>query len=899
MMRTYVPLAPPERLDVVPSSPPSSPPSPRPAARDEAATELVPSARAGQDRPAGFASRHLVMPASRREAVEQLRECLREGRSVLVVGEAGVGKTALAARALEGLVIDGRAPFVVALTGASSRGGMPLSGLEPLLGDDLLTIGSFARTVRALGHSLAELAGDAPLVLRLDDAHLLDDASAQALAWVVRQRAVLLVATSRPSGASDSPWLELWKDDVVERIDVAAFTLAETEQWLAGELGGTPTSDTVRRIWGETRGNVFHARELVRTERSSGGLREYDGVWMWTGRATPGSRLLEIVENDVARLSPDAHRALEAVALLCPVPLRLVLDVVPRSAVDELTHTGVATLRPQPSAGGSEIVVDLAHALYAEAVRARVPGGRRREVLDLVAGSTHAASGASLMRSVMLAMDSGIVVGRSRFEAAVAEAFTLQQPDVVIRLVDLALRAAPVGSEYWACLMNWRGEAWWSQSELVRAGRDATTVLETLRELPALDAGLVRRLVDAVQILAASLHVSGTDVSDALEIVTSTQRWLESVDAPGDWAEELDATRLVRLGWAGRAQQTRKDALAMLNGPRVPATAVRLVAPTVVGLADAGRFADARDLAERHLHVAQTVTDRYRWGVGEIYVVDVLTRLWAGDLTVLEEENLRLLDANPVAIDWVALQAAKGIAGILFGAWSQAAMELRAANARLRVNDRGGMIAFTTAAEALAVAASGSTNAARHLLLSVEAAPLRSAAALEPEIRLLKLDALAWLRDPGVKVEATMLAQWSRDRGAFRVELEALHRFVRAGGRSPDVLERVAVLARQVEGVRAAAVAAHIDAMVADDVDLTRIAERDLNRCGLWLAPLEPPVALTPREREIASLAAGGMTSRAIAARLTLSVRTVDSHLARVFSKTGVHSREGLVTVLR
>ena len=141
------------------------------------------------------------MPAARREAVEQLRECLREGRSVLVVGEAGVGKTALAARALEGLVIDGRAPFVVALTGASSRGGMPLSGLEPLLGDDLLTIGSFARTVRALGHSLAELAGDAPLVLRLDDAHLLDDASAQALAWVVRQRAVLLVATSRPAGA--------------------------------------------------------------------------------------------------------------------------------------------------------------------------------------------------------------------------------------------------------------------------------------------------------------------------------------------------------------------------------------------------------------------------------------------------------------------------------------------------------------------------------------------------------------------------------------------------------------------------------------------------------------------------------------------------------------------------
>ncbi|GEA81331.1 helix-turn-helix domain-containing protein [Cellulomonas uda] len=93
--------------------------------------------------------------------------------------------------------------------------------------------------------------------------------------------------------------------------------------------------------------------------------------------------------------------------------------------------------------------------------------------------------------------------------------------------------------------------------------------------------------------------------------------------------------------------------------------------------------------------------------------------------------------------------------------------------------------------------------------------------------------------------------------------------------------------------------AAHVAALVAQDADLARIAERELNRCGLWLPPVEPPVALNPREREIAALAAGGMTSRAIAARLTLSVRTVDSHLARVFTKTGVHSREGLIAVLR
>ncbi|MBT0993000.1 hypothetical protein KIN34_01675 [Cellulomonas sp. DKR-3] len=846
------------------------------------------------------ASRQWVTPQSRRDAVELLRESLRGGRSVLVVGEAGVGKTALAARALEGLTVEGRAPVVVALTGAAARAGLPLSGLEPLLGDELLAIGSFARTVRALGESLAELAGDAPLVLRLDDAHLLDDASAQALGWVVRQNAVRLVATTRPAGAAGSPWLELWKDDVVERIDVEPFTVAEMEQWLAGELGGTPTSDTVRRVWAETRGNVFHARELVRAERASGALRAYEDVWVWTGRATPGSRLMEIVENDVARLSPEAQRALEVVALLCPAPLSLLLDVAPRSAVDELAHTGVATLRPQASAtGGSEVVVDLAHALYAEAVRARVPGGRRREVLDLVSGSTHSSSGASLVRSVLLAMDSGLQVGRERMEAAVAEAFTQQQSDVVVRLADLALTTAPVGSEYWARLTCWRAEAWWSQSEFVRAAQDASSVVDTLRSSTVIDADRALRLVDAVQVLAATLHVSGAGIDEALAVVEDTSAWLASVDAPGTWRDELRATRLTRLGWAGHGAEHRAESLAVLTATRVPATAVRLVAPTALALADAGRFADARALCARHLPLARAHAERYRWGVGEIVFVDVLTRLWSGDLAVLADEGLRSVGQEPVPLDWVAEQAARGVAGILVGAWSQAAVDLRAANARLRVNDRGGMAAYTTAAEALAVAATGSANAARLLLDAIRAMPLRAAAALEPEVRLLSLDALAWLRDPAVAAEAAELARWAHERGAARVELEALHRLVRAGTSTADVRARVLELAHAVEGERAVALVGHVAALAAGDADLARIAERELNRCGLWLPPVEPPVALTPREREIAALAAGGMTSRAIAARLTLSVRTVDSHLARVFAKSGVHSREGLAAVLR
>ena len=45
----------------------------------------------------------------------------------------------------------------------------------------------------------------------------------------------------------------------------------------------------------------------------------------------------------------------------------------------------------------------------------------------------------------------------------------------------------------------------------------------------------------------------------------------------------------------------------------------------------------------------------------------------------------------------------------------------------------------------------------------------------------------------------------------------------------------------------------------------------------------------------MAQLAAEGLTSKAIADRLVLSPRTVESHLYRVFTKLGVRDRAALV----
>jgi DNA-binding NarL/FixJ family response regulator len=62
-----------------------------------------------------------------------------------------------------------------------------------------------------------------------------------------------------------------------------------------------------------------------------------------------------------------------------------------------------------------------------------------------------------------------------------------------------------------------------------------------------------------------------------------------------------------------------------------------------------------------------------------------------------------------------------------------------------------------------------------------------------------------------------------------------------------------------------------------------------------WLPPATAsvvghlyPARLTPREAEILVLLARGMSNREIAHRLSVSARTVSSHVEHVYSKAGV-----------
>jgi DNA-binding CsgD family transcriptional regulator len=140
--------------------------------------------------------------------------------------------------------------------------------------------------------------------------------------------------------------------------------------------------------------------------------------------------------------------------------------------------------------------------------------------------------------------------------------------------------------------------------------------------------------------------------------------------------------------------------------------------------------------------------------------------------------------------------------------------------------------------------------------------------------------------------------------------MEARLSFCRAT--SHEDMDLAAQAADQFEAIGAnlfAAEAAALEGRLASSGGLRRRAStaaarsaRALARCQgpsmMWLPRPTSSSQLSDREREVALLAAQNLTSREIAARLFVSVRTVDNHLQQVYVKLGVKRRTELAAHL-
>jgi ATP/maltotriose-dependent transcriptional regulator MalT len=247
---------------------------------------------------------------------------------------------------------------------------------------------------------------------------------------------------------------------------------------------------------------------------------------------------------------------------------------------------------------------------------------------------------------------------------------------------------------------------------------------------------------------------------------------------------------------------------------------------------------------------------------------------------------------------------------------------------------------LVAALSAQAEGARGDSAAAAAALRLSEDAYGPQTAVLLPELELAR----AWERASvgqtmAAQAHAVSAAQIARQSGMYAVEMRALHTAVRFDDRSQS--QRLAELAKTLNTPLAEAIAEHARGLADHDGDLLDVAAARFADLGaLALAAdaaaqaagehtrtghrgkevesstrayrvatqheirtpavhsVDQPPPITDREREIVMLAAAGLSNRQIAERLSVSVRTVEGHVYRIFAKLGIGDRDQLVHLI-
>jgi DNA-binding CsgD family transcriptional regulator len=117
-----------------------------------------------------------------------------------------------------------------------------------------------------------------------------------------------------------------------------------------------------------------------------------------------------------------------------------------------------------------------------------------------------------------------------------------------------------------------------------------------------------------------------------------------------------------------------------------------------------------------------------------------------------------------------------------------------------------------------------------------------------------------------------------------------------------EEFERMGDLVAAVDAAAQAALAYRSQGLRGSALGCAARADALAEQCGGAATPAlrqaSEPLPFTDREREIVTLIGEGLSNRAVADRLTVSVRTVESHIYRAMSKTGTTSREELAALI-
>lgn len=844
----------------------------------------------------------------------------------MITGPAGVGKTTLATTALQ--LVEERGISLARTTATRASRGLPFGAFASLLppdpADDRLARGEHGELLRRYVQAVVEAAEGRPLVVFVDDAHLLDAGSATLVHQLALTRAATVVATVRSGEAVPDPVVALWKDGPAERIEVDVLDDTAIDELLVAVLGGPVEPASRRQLAERCQGNPLFLRELVTGALESGALvEEVVGIWRLRGALQPTSRLVELVALRLGDLTDPERTVLELLTLGEPLDQATLAELTDAAAVENLERRGLITGRVE----GRRVQVWLAHPVYGDVVsvgisalhqrdlaRARAEvveatGARRREDTLLVASWRLIGGGGSAEL-----LQAGAMAARARHDHALTE-----------RLARAAIDdGAGFDSRFLAAeAANVEGRHDQAERELAALASEATTDAEQAR------VALLR--FDNTYLLEGRAEFPLID--DAADTVTDQF-----------WHDELLSRRFFVMSMTSGPRTTVEAAASLLQRP--PSGSLG-AAHLMVGysLTRLGRLDDAIRLLTPPDDSGATPASDVPWDQWALHVGRVRPLIYAGRLG---DAEVLLTRAYGQLVDHPATEARAFVAVDLALVHLEQGRPMsafrRGAEAYTLFQQLGRTYAarwpYVAAAQALAL--TGQADRAAETLAALDALGLPPFLMTQTE----HLQARAWTAAaggdlPAARDQLEAAAELGEEIGDLIGATSALHGLARLG-RARQVAARLAALADEVDGDLVAARAAYANAIAARDSEaLAKVADdfegfgamlyaaearadaavllrnagearkgaasgqhaaRLLAQCeGAATLPVQTVSArvhLTPGELDSALQAAAGRTNKQIAGDLHLSVRTIESHLQRAYEKLGITGRHELAEAL-
>jgi DNA-binding CsgD family transcriptional regulator len=836
---------------------------------------------------------------------------------IVVYGAAGVGKSRIVREALSAAESGGCESRLA--VGASSAHTVPL-GVFSAWAQSGVT--DTIQLLQGVIESLTSAAEGASVVLGVDDVHLLDDLSIFVVHQIVQRGAAKVILAVLDGEPIPDAVQEIWRGGRFDRLDLQPLSPTETSMLLSATFEGPVDPDAAQRLWKLARGNVLYLRNIVEQELADGRLVQQRGYWRWTGDPVIPRGLVELIESRIGALLGPVADVLDVLAVGEPIELAALNRMTDPAAVEEADIRGLITL--ESATGGVE--VRMAHPLYGEVRRRRAAPTRLRRLRGLVATELAATDDRDdiqvVVRRAALRLDSDLAPDADLLVRAARGAVWLADLALADRLANAAARAGgePEPNFVRAHALSWLGR-----------GEEADAVLAEVS---------ATALTDAQQARLAFLRASNAlwalgDPARAKEIIDDASR-----TTPPQARSYIDAILTVYWFAMDRPEAARRasESLNLEHLPAVVGTEIAWVLAVIA--ADAGRTSEAVTIAEAGYAAATRSFDapHMRFNIADAHVGALVLAGRIPDALEVAERVRRQAADLPGAAQLLG-SAVAGRAALGAGRLDTAGVALEKAAEGLAASHAIGWGYRYHIPRMTVLAMRGPTGEAGATLAALD--KQRQFRALDYERALTR----AWVvASQGAVSEAIAIVLLAAEKASanrqFAAEVVCLQTATQFGDRTSA--PRLQALKPIVEGPRAG-LAARFAVALRDEAgaELSSVSE-EFERIGDLLAAVDAaahaalayrsqdlrgsalscsaradalatqcggastpalrratePLPLTDREAEIVMMIGAGLSNRAIAERLTVSVRTVESHIYRAMSKTGTTSRDELAALM-